>query len=407
LIAPSFGARTPKPPNSVSSATAMTNRPPRPPAGTRLLELTHISRGTQLATAVFPPHSRSAHGRIPALPVETPNALIAQTPESGDIRMAAITEQTPGDIGQITAIPELSRRHHLTGAALVVLSTAAIAIVPSFARLAYDGGSDTLTVIAGRCIATATVCFLVTAILGRPLRIPRRSLAISLGLGVLYAVHLYGLLGAVTYLPVNMAILIYFLHPLMIGLAAMFAGRETASLLRLGALVVAVVGLALAVRFSLGGLSLLGVALASLAAVLAAVIITSSAVAMRNSDSLTVTSYMMLSAALCLSSVSLAHGDVKLPTTGQGWLGFGGVALWHTIGTLTFFGAIPLLGAVRAAMITNLEPALGILFAMFILGERMSPVQGTGIALVIVSIFAMEMTRPTARSVLAGLGARQ
>ena len=311
--------------------------------------------------------------------------------------MAAITEQFPEDVDQSTAIPEPSRRHQLIGAALVVLSTAAIAIVPSFARLAYDGGSDTLTVIAGRSIVTAGICFLVTALLGRPLRIPHRSLAISLGLGLLYAVHLYGLLGAITYLPVNMAILIYFLHPLMIGVAAMCVGRETTSPLRFGALVAAVVGLALAVGFSLGGLSLLGVALASLAAVMAAVIITGSALAMRDSDSLAATSYMMLSAALCLSALSLAEGDVKLPATGEGWLGFGGVALSHTIGTLTFFGAIPLLGAVRAAMITNLEPVLGILFAMLILGERLSPVQATGIALVIASIFMMEMRRPIAK----------
>ena len=311
--------------------------------------------------------------------------------------MAAITEQIPENASQVTAIPEPSRRHQVVGAALVVLSTAAIAIVPSFARLAYVGGSDTLTVIAGRSIVTAAVCFLVTALLDRPLRIPRRSLAISLSLGLLYAVHLYGLLGAVTWLPVNMAILIYFVHPLMIGVAAMATGREAASLLRLGALVAAVVGLALAVGFSLGGLNLLGVALASLAAVMAAVVITSSAVAMRGCDSLAVTSYMMLSAALCLSALCIVQGDVKLPVTAEGWLGFGGVALSHTIGTLTFFGAIPLLGAVRAAMITNLEPVLGILFAMLILGERLSPLQAAGIALVIASIFAMEMKRQATR----------
>jgi drug/metabolite transporter (DMT)-like permease len=311
--------------------------------------------------------------------------------------MAAITEQFSPDLNRKRAIPERSRRHQLLGAGLVVLSTAAIAIVPTFARLAYDGGSDTLTVIAGRSIATAAVCFLVTAMLGRPLRIPRRSLAVSLGLGLLYAVHLYGLLGAVAYLPVNMAILIYFLHPLMIGVAAMCAGRETASPLRLGALVGAVVGLAMAVGSSLTGLSPLGIALASLAALMAAVIITGSTVAMRDTDSLTVTSYMMLSAALCLSTFSLAQGDVKLPTTGEGWLGFGGVALSHTIGTLTFFGAIPLLGAVRAAMITNLEPVLGVLFAMLILSERLSPVQALGIALVITSIFAMETKRQERR----------
>src|SRR5262245_26545003 len=123
--------------------------------------------------------------------------------------MAAIAVQFPKDIGPETTIAEPDRRHQLVGAAMVVLSTAAVAIVPSFARLAYEGGSDTLTVIAGRSIVTAAVCFVVTAMLGRRLRIPRRSLTISLGLGVLYAAHLYGFLGAITYLPVNLAILIF------------------------------------------------------------------------------------------------------------------------------------------------------------------------------------------------------
>jgi len=310
----------------------------------------------------------------------------------------AIAEQFQEDSGQHAAIPERSRRLQLVGAALVMLSAAAIAIVPSFARLAYDGGSDTVTVIAGRSIVTAVVCVLVTIMLGRPLWIPRRSLAISLGLGLLYAVHLYGLLGAVTYLPVNVAILIYFMHPLIIAVAAMSVVHERPSLLRIGALVAAIIGLGLAVGFTVGGVSMLGVALASMAALMAAAVITGSSVAMRDSDSLVVTSYMMLSAALCLAVFSLAQDDVKLPVTAEGWLGFGGVVLSHTIGTLTFFGAIPLLGAVRAAMITNLEPVLGILFAMLILGERLSPVQGIGIILVIASIFAMEMKRaPTAQ----------
>jgi hypothetical protein len=48
----------------------------------------------------------------------------------------------------------------------------------------------------------------------------------------------------------------------------------------------ALVGFTLAVGFSVGGLNLLGVALASVAAVMAAVIITCSAVGMRDSDSL-------------------------------------------------------------------------------------------------------------------------
>jgi drug/metabolite transporter (DMT)-like permease len=320
-----------------------------------------------------------------------------QAPSIEDIKMASIAERIHCGSEQDNAFASARRPYQLFGAALVVLSTAAIAVVPSLARLAYDGGSDTLTVIAGRCVATAAVCFLVTIILGRPLRIASRSLAFSLGLGLLYAAHLYGLLGAVAYLPVNMVVLIYFLHPLIIGILAICAGHERASALRLGALTGAIIGLGLAVGFSSEGLSGLGIALAFMAALLAAAVITGSSLAMRNSDSLAVTSYMMLSAALCLVALSLARCDLKLPVTAAGWLGFTGVAIAHTTGTLAFFGAIPLLGAVRAAMITNLEPVLGILFAMLILGERISPTQGVGIAIVIASIFAIEMARPTAR----------
>jgi hypothetical protein len=89
--------------------------------------------------------------------------------------MAAITEQFPAHIGKSTTIPEPGRRHQLVGAALVVLSTAAIAIVPTFAKLAYDGGSNTLTVITGRSIVTAAVCFRASSTL--PLRAAMRACA--------------------------------------------------------------------------------------------------------------------------------------------------------------------------------------------------------------------------------------
>src|SRR5690348_3567589 len=76
-------------------------------------------------------------------------------------------------------------RRQLFGAALVVLSAASIAVVPTLARFAYDGGSDTLTVITARSIVSAVSCILVTLALGRPLAIGRRALGVSLALGVL------------------------------------------------------------------------------------------------------------------------------------------------------------------------------------------------------------------------------
>lgn len=285
------------------------------------------------------------------------------------------------------------RRRHLLGAALVTLSAVAIAIVPTLARFAYDGGSDTLTVITTRSIVSALSCFLVPIALKRPLAIARKPLAISMALGILYAVHLYGLLAAVHYLPVNMVIIIFYLHPLIVGVIAMLASHESIGWKTFGALAAAFAGLGLAIGFSFSEVNLYGVALALMAAVIAAALIIGSSHAMRDCDSLVFTSYMMLSAALVLTGFAVTQG-MRWPVATMGWIGCAGVAIAYTIGTTTFFAAIPLLGAVRAAMISNLEPVLGILFAMAILGETVSPLQGLGIATVIGSIFAMEAMRP-------------
>jgi drug/metabolite transporter (DMT)-like permease len=212
-------------------------------------------------------------------------------------------------------------------------------------------------------------------------------------MGVNYAVALYGYVGAVQYLPVNMVILVFFIHPLLVGFIVMYLGQEGLTLTSVGALVAALGGLGLAVGFSFERLNLVGLGLAALAMVTAAIYIIGNARAMRAAPGLTVAFYMMLSAAITLAIVFLLFGTLVLPTTELAWMGFTGVAVASTAGTLTFLCGMPYVGAARAAMISNLEPVLGVLFAMTVLGERVTPLQGTGIALVLGSIVAMELRR--------------
>jgi drug/metabolite transporter (DMT)-like permease len=127
--------------------------------------------------------------------------------------------------------------------------------------------------------------------------------------------------------------------------------------------------------------------------VTAAVVIVGNARAVREAPGLTVGFYMMLSAAITLTILFLFFGTLALPTTELAWMGFIGVAVASTAGTLTFLCGMAYVGAARAAMISNLEPVLGVLFAMTVLGERVTPLQGTGIALVLGSIVAMELRR--------------
>jgi drug/metabolite transporter (DMT)-like permease len=102
---------------------------------------------------------------------------------------------------------------------------------------------------------------------------------------------------------------------------------------------------------------------------------------------------MMLSAALVLAVLFAFFGDFALPNTALSWTGFAGVAIAATTGTLTFMYGMTYVGATRAAMLTNLEPILGVLFAIAILGERVTVPQGVGVVVVITAIIVLERQR--------------
>lgn len=281
----------------------------------------------------------------------------------------------------------------LVGAGLIVLSTIAIAIVPSLAKLAYDGGSNTLSVITGRSVFSVVMTFLLAIALRQPLVIAKTPLLIGLSMGAGYAVILYGYLGAVNYLPVNLVILIYFIHPLLVGLIVMILGQERLTVISVGALSLALLGLGLALGLSLGDLNWTGVALATVSMVVTAIVIVGNSRALREAPALSIGFYMMLSAAVVLTVLFLAFGTLALPNTRLAWVGFAGVAVAATGGTLAFLCGMVYVGAARAAMISNLEPVIGVLFALAVLGERVTLLQGSGIAMVIAAIFLMEWRR--------------
>jgi drug/metabolite transporter (DMT)-like permease len=264
--------------------------------------------------------------------------------------------------------------------------------------LAYDGGSNTLTVITARSFLTVVLTWLLMVVIGESRRVNSRSATICAATGICYALHLYGFLGAVAFIPVAMTILIFFTHPLLVALAASLSGDDHVPGTLFGQLLVGFLGLVLAIGFSVQGLDLTGIGLAALAAVAAVVVILGNGRAMARASSLAVVLYMMLSAAITLGLLFPFFGSFALPATATGWLGFAGVAIGSTVGTLAFFCAVPILGTVRATMISNLEPLLGILFAMLIVGERLSLLQYAGIAMVLGSIVTMNMGGQARRS---------
>jgi drug/metabolite transporter (DMT)-like permease len=283
------------------------------------------------------------------------------------------------------------RRNQPVAIGMVVISAIAIGIAPTFAKLAFSGSSGAYSVIVLRNLMMAA--FLAAGLLSfkKSFRLPRKALVMSVAMGPVYVALSFGYLGAVAYIPVNLTILIYFLHPLLIGLVIRYLGHESVSGLSVLALCIAILGLTIAIGCKWADLNPVGVSLAFLSAISCTVMIVGNSITMRNIDAILVIFYMVLSAAVILGVAHLFYGRTLWPDNAVGWIGFFGVGVAYTVGVTLFFAAVPMLGAMRATMITNLEPIFGIIFAMLILGEHVSVLQAFGMSLVLFSIITMEI----------------
>jgi drug/metabolite transporter (DMT)-like permease len=273
---------------------------------------------------------------------------------------------------------------------MVVVSSIAIGIAPIFAKLAYEGGSNAYSVITARNLMMTVILGAGLLSFGRSFRLPRQALIMSLAMGPVYILLSFGYLGAVAYIPVNLTILIYFLHPLFIGFLVRFMGHEAVSGIRIGALCLAIIGLGIAIGSKWLHLNPIGLGLAFMSAIACTVMIVGNSITMKKADSILVIFYMVLSATVILGATHLFCGRYVWPGSLSGWTGFIGVGVSYTVGITLFFAAIPMIGAARASMVSNIEPIIGIAFSMLILGESVSGVQVGGMLLVFLSIILME-----------------
>ena len=112
------------------------------------------------------------------------------------------------------------------------------------------------------------------------------------------------------------------------------------------AILLAIVGLALALDVRGSNLNVTGVSLAFLAAVGLSVVVAVSSRVFGNGDARPVTLYMSAAASVLLLLLCAASGDFAFPQTGPGWIGFGAAA--------AFYGAPPTLHAEAEAKLASL-----------------------------------------------------
>lgn len=280
----------------------------------------------------------------------------------------------------MTRLPDL---RVLAGLGLVVLSSFAFGTTASFARLAYDGGSDPQTVALARFGVGAVATLAAIATVGGGFRPTVPLVAAGLAIGAVYAVQSASYLIAVDLIPVGVAVLIFFTFPGMVALLVRVADGVPVTRVKTLGLIGAFAGVALTIGAAPRELAPLGMGLALVAAGAVAVFIVHGGRIARRIGALGFAALSYLGAFAAYGTWVAAVGTVTPPATGLGWFGLIGASLLFVVGILSFFAALALIDTVRATILSNLEPLFAIAAAWLLLGEAMTPLQLVGTAVVL------------------------
>lgn len=282
------------------------------------------------------------------------------------------------------------------GAALAAFSALGFATNPIFGKLAYQAGANAITLGAIRFTlgTLALWLYLLWRRQAGGLPLLRRVQLFTLGgLGMAMVALLY--FSALPHIDASLATGIFYLHPSMIALTGMVRG-ERLGRIGLAGLLLTGAGTWMLLGAGPGAFSWQGLFMIVGAAALYSAYIIVGERWSQGISSVTTSAHVTLGAAGVFLTISLLTGQQvpPLPAIGAG----AGLALCSTIlALIALFAALSKMGPTRAAIISSLEPVFTAVMAVLFLGERLTPVQTTGILIVVVGAVAVQIReRPAA-----------
>jgi drug/metabolite transporter (DMT)-like permease len=276
-----------------------------------------------------------------------------------------------------------------TGILHALAAATAYGTLPSMVRAASSLGVPAVESAVLRTLLAATLLGAVVAVSGAGFRVPRAARAAFAGQALATLAISVSYLMAVEYIPVGLAVIIFFTFPVLITLAApLVEGHRpaTASLVAAG---LAFAGLALAIGPRFDGLDPRGLALAAIAALGAVVQFFTGRMLARHMQpsQFGALVHLLILPALLALALSLHGGSLALMGA-QGWglVLAGALSLLYGLGYMMHMRALSAAPASVVAPFFNLEPVVGLSIAALALGERLALLQYVGGGLVLAAL---------------------
>jgi drug/metabolite transporter (DMT)-like permease len=284
------------------------------------------------------------------------------------------------------------------GFILILLTVTGYSFFAIWARQLTAAGMQPLDIATWRFLIAVPLLWLLVRLRRAPESArPLPRLALLAGGPLLTIAALAGFTG-LTLIPASVYILLYYSYPAIVALIAVVRG-ERLSMISWLALGLTLAGVALTMPDLREGLqqsgNVGGFVLAMINALAVALYFVFSNRVLRDHTDMPRASLWSLTGALIpLLVIGLLRPAPAPPTSGA-WLSMFALVIISTIiPVVTLNAGIQKLGAVRASIMSTLEPILTLILAVIVLGDRLTLIQLIGGALILASVIMVQLNRP-------------
>jgi len=281
----------------------------------------------------------------------------------------------------------LSRRQ-VVGTLYILASSLCFGSMAIFARMAYASGLDTPTLLLLRFTMAAALMW--TLLLVKGMKLPKgKGMVMLLAMGAIgYAGQSFSFFTALTLASAGLVSLLLYLYPAIVTILARIVFRHPLTWIQVSAVAVALIGSVLTIGKAGDGKPL-GIFFGILAAFIYSVYILAGSRFPKDVTPTASTTVITSAAAVTYACVVAIKG-FHPPGTGAGWLAVVAIAIICTVlAILFFFEGLERVGAVRASVMSTVEPVFTVLLAAMVLGEVITPMRVLGGALIVGAVLLL------------------
>lgn len=286
------------------------------------------------------------------------------------------------------------------GIACALTAAAMYGMVPNSVRMAFVNGVPPVESTLFRTFVLAIIFAIAAILRGESFRVPRPAIPSFVAQSVATLIVSVGYLASVQFIPVGLAVIIFFFFPVIIMVGAPLIEGHNPGWLRTGIAIIAFAGLAVAIGPSFDGLDIRGILLAAAAAFGGAMQFFSGRSISRYMTPSVFGSLVHLAIWPAVLAVALFAGGGSLQifpggsANTTGLLFMSGLALLYVIAYMIQMQSLRLAPASTVAPFYNLEPVVTTTVAATLLGERMQINQYAGGGMVLAALVASSLIRP-------------